>query len=122
MDNNALKKNKMIYWNCGVDRAILETVGFNNKNYLMRYVHKNMISLNISKQDGILKIDVLDEDFLQPYDYQYVLKKNPNHTVARAVKDSVDSELCKIQDYGIIRGFDSANYVYSKYSQDECWN
>lgn len=35
-------------------------------------------SVSIPKDGNDIRIDILDEDFCQPYDYQYILKKHPN--------------------------------------------
>lgn len=116
-----LKENKMIYWNDSVDKETLKEFGFRDNNYFMKMVYDG-ISLNISKRKNVLRIDVLDEDFLQPYDYQYILSLNPQHVVARQVKNNVDEILNEAQDVGIIEGFDSAHYLYTNYSNTECYD
>ena len=116
-----LKENKMIYWNDDVSEEVLKKAGFNNRNYFVECVHDN-ITLNISKRKDVLKIDVLDESFLQPYDYQFKLKYSPNFKFAKTVKRNVDKILYEMQELGIISGFSDEHYVYSKYTKDKCYN
>ena len=43
-------------------------------------------SVTIPKDGSDIQIDVLDEWFCQPYDYQYILEKDPGHKIANIVK------------------------------------
>lgn len=58
-----------------------------------------------------LGIDVLDDDYLQPYDYQLILERNPNHEHALKVKEFVEEELEKLQAAGILSGHKRGEYV-----------
>lgn len=91
--------------------------GFTNSNkatlYFMRMVG-NDVSFNISIDKNTLeisRIDVLDEDWLQPYDYQAILMKDKNNTFARGVFNNVDKILKKLQYHGIITGYQRGMYV-----------
>ena len=46
-------------------------------------------SVTIPRDGTDIRIDVLDEDFCQPYDYQMILSKSPNHTCANIVNEQV---------------------------------
>ncbi|WP_142384715.1 hypothetical protein [Bacillus sp. M6-12] len=74
----------------------------------------NDISFNLSVDKETLEItniDILDEDFLQPYDYQAILMKNKEHSIAKGVYYKVNEVLKKLQDDGIIVGFEIGMYI-----------
>src|SRR5574344_58306 len=95
----------------GVTAEQLLDYGFTNYHEPYLYYCKmvgNDISFNLSidKQTlEIINIDVLDEDFLQPDDYQMILMKNPKYKMAREVFDKVDNILSKLQNDGSITGY-----------------
>lgn len=64
------------------------------------------ISFNVSirKDNSNIRIDVLDEAFCQPYDYQYVLKRSPKNEYANIVKEQVEKWMKYLQDSGILSG------------------
>lgn len=69
-------------------------------------------NLRVSKKTlKITDIDVLDENFMQPYDYQAMIMDNRNYTTARKVFDKVNEILSKFQDDGIIAGYQRGMYV-----------
>ena len=70
------------------------------------------ISFNVSipKDNSDIRIDVLDEDFCQPYDYQYMLDKNPKFEPCLIVKEQVEKWMRYLQDNGVISG-----HVYGEY-------
>ncbi|MGM1044724.1 MAG: hypothetical protein ACQEXX_01120 [Bacillota bacterium] len=101
----------------GVTAKQLMDYGFTNNDkpnlYYVRQVG-DMTTLNITVNKETLqglKIDVLDESFLQPYDYQYLLVENPNNLFARNVSNKVEQVLKEMQDDGIIDGYTSGMYV-----------
>ena len=47
-------------------------------------------SVTIPKNGDDIRIDVLDEAFLQPYDYQRILSDHPDHETALIVQEQVD--------------------------------
>lgn len=71
------------------------------------------ISFNVSipKDGGRLRVDVLDEDFGQPYDYQSILKRNPGFAFAEEVKVKVEALMEMLADAGIIHGFTKGMYL-----------
>lgn len=59
-----------------------------------------------------LQIDVMDENFGQPYDYQlYIMNGDKPGRVASIVYEKVEVELKKLQDAGILQGHVRGNYV-----------
>ena len=71
------------------------------------------ISFNVSinknnPQD--LRIDILDENFCQPYDYQYILKKNPYFKPCLIVKNEVEKWMKYLEDSGVLTG-----HIYGEY-------
>ena len=74
------------------------------------------ISLNIKlpfdpKEE--LDISVLDEDFLQPYDYQYILSQpeSERNKVALAVRDEVEYYIDEMQKAGVLSGHKKGDYI-----------
>lgn len=58
-----------------------------------------------------LRIDVLDEMFGQPYDYQYLLKRNPSKGYPAQVHDAVEQEMARLQDAGVLFGHVVGEYI-----------
>lgn len=56
-------------------------------------------------------IDVLYEDFLQPYDYQYILKRNPTHEFALKIKGNVEKQMLYLMKKGIISDYKIGDYI-----------
>ena len=71
------------------------------------------ISFNctINKKTNHVEIDVLDEDWLQPYDYQSILKEDTKHHYALLVHAQVQKQMQKLQEIGIIDGYIPNDYI-----------
>ncbi len=71
------------------------------------------ISFNctIPKDGSEAWIDVLDEDFLQPYDYQQMLEHKPHPPVADIVNHRVIALMLELKMKGIIEGYEVGDYV-----------
>ena len=67
-------------------------------------------NVHIPKYNSEIRIDVLDEDFCQPYDYQMMLNKNPNFKICLIVKEQVEEWMKYLQDNGVLSG-----HVYGEY-------
>lgn len=67
-------------------------------------------SISIPKDGSDIRIDVLDEDFCQPYDYQYMLDKNPKFEPCLIVKEQVEEWMKYLQDKGVLSG-----HIYGEY-------
>lgn len=67
-------------------------------------------NIDIYKDTEEVRIYVLDEDFCQPYDYQYMLSKSPKFKLALIVKEKVEEIMERLQECGVISG-----HVYGEY-------
>lgn len=107
-----------------LDEARMRELGFTDcakENwYYLERVYKDRgwesvvtFNLTIPKDDpDKFKIDVLDDAFCQPYDYQYLLAKYPDPPKAAAiVRDNVNAILQKLTDAGIISDWKPGDYV-----------
>lgn len=61
--------------------------------------------------DGTLRIDVLDDKFCQPYDYQRMMNDNPYYMFPRKVFWEVDKIMHRLQDDGFISEYHTGMYV-----------
>ena len=68
-------------------------------------------SVTIPKDGSDIRIDMLDEDFCQPYDYQYILKKHPEHKIANIAKEQVEYWMEKLQEEGVLEGHVRGEYI-----------
>lgn len=68
-------------------------------------------SVTIPKDGSDFSIDVLDEDFLQPYDYQYMLNNNPDFEPALIAKEQVEEWMAYLQDNGVLSGHKYGEYI-----------
>lgn len=91
--------------------------GFTNHNkptlYFVEMVDNNT-SFNLTldaKTLAITDIDVLNEDFLQPYDYQAEILSGRISGKAQNVYNKVNALLTKLQKDGIITGFEKGMYI-----------
>ena len=100
----------------------MQLAGFrNNENnwyyfYLLKFPNtyrfaEISFSVTIPKDGSDIEIDVLDEDFLQPYDYQRFLSNNPQHEFANLVKTQVEEQMSRLQDLGILSGHKYGEYI-----------
>ena len=56
-------------------------------------------------------IDVIDDDFGQPYDYQYYLSKNPNNNFALKVQEKVNNLMQIFLNEGLIYEYKIGDYI-----------
>ncbi|MFK3936548.1 hypothetical protein ACI2JA_03400 [Alkalihalobacillus sp. NPDC078783] len=90
--------------------------GFTNHHSPTLYLYKALgsnISFNMSvnKNTKEINIDVLDENFLQPYDYQYLILIDKHNQAAKRVKKKVEDILNSLQEDGVITGYKSGMYI-----------
>lgn len=79
-------------------KYIADDITFNIDYYLKPY------------KGAQLEILTIDEDFGQPYDYQAILSRNPQHKFANNVFNEVEKEMKKLQEAEILSG-----HVYGEY-------
>ena len=69
-------------------------------------------SLSVKKNDETdWRIDVLDENFLQPYDYQAMLERNTTNPIPHKVKEDVEYWMQHLTDKGVISGHNYGEYI-----------
>lgn len=88
--------------------------GINFKDVKKKRGLKNIdisFSVTIPKDGSDIRIDVLDEWFCQPYDYQYILGKDPGHKIANVVKEQVEYWMEKLQEEGVLEGHIKGEYI-----------
>lgn len=80
---------------------------------LLNKYHSFEVTLNISlpKDNSDINISVLDEDFCQPYDYQSMLKNNPNFEAALLVFEQVEFWMKYYEYFGILSGHNYGEYI-----------
>ena len=82
--------------------------------YFCKRVYKD-ITFNMTIYDSSdWMIDILDELFCQPYDYQYLLEKYSNDINTRVpeiVKKNVDEIMDSFVHKGIISGWEVGDYI-----------
>lgn len=61
--------------------------------------------------DGSWTLDVLDNDFCQPYDYQAMLERDPTFVFAGKIRDGVEQRLAYLRNQGILENWDFGAYV-----------
>ena len=104
-----------------LDDATMKSNGFrrfisgeDNWWYFCKRVYKD-ITFNMTIYDrGDWYIDILDELFCQPYDYQYLLENYSNDIntkVLEIVKKNVDEIMDSFVHKGIISGWKVGDYV-----------
>lgn len=67
-------------------------------------------NVHIPKDGSDLDIMVIDEDWGQPYDYQYLLSRNSKNECANIVKEEVEKLMEYLQSNGVLSG-----HVYGEY-------
>ena len=75
--------------------------------YYCVMLDKNVsFNLSIEKKNPLcFRIEVLDENFLQPYNYEYILEKNPRHKFALNIKEKVKEQMSYLMRNGIVDGY-----------------
>lgn len=68
-------------------------------------------SVSIPKDGSDIRIDVLDEDFCQPYDYQSMLRKNPTFEPALIVYEQVEEWMEYLQSKCVLSGHVKGEYI-----------
>lgn len=100
-----------------LDDATMRKVGFTDhvegRWYFMRVLKRYSISFNVTidKATREVAIDVLDEDFLQPYNYQAMLSDDPTCQPALDVERFVEEQMACLQDKGILSGHVRGEYI-----------
>ena len=67
--------------------------------------------VKIPKDGSDIRIDVLDTAYCQPYDYQYILSKNPTFATAQKVQEEVEKWMEYLQDKKVLSGHVKGEYI-----------
>ena len=104
----------------------MKEIGFNNYNKdswcfrrMIKFPKENRyrnfdISFSVTLKESDLedlRIDVLDDDFCQPYDYQAGLERIPNFEPYLIVKEQVEEWMKFLQDNGVLSGHEYGEYI-----------
>lgn len=95
----------------------MRTLGFTDYGKDNWYYCRNLIedisfSISIPKKNpDEFRIDVLDDNFCQPYDYQSILGRNKNHEFASIVMEKVEMQMQILSALGIISGHKKGDYI-----------
>lgn len=68
------------------------------------------VLINKNNEDD-LRIDVLDDDFCQPYDYQSGLERSPDFEPYLIVKEQVEKWMEYLQNKSVLSGHASGEYI-----------
>ena len=112
---NSRRTNKVIKANILPDEK-MKAIGFTDYNNAQWHFWKyldNEISLDITipKDRSDIDIVTLDENFLQPYDYQYILSKHHNFKFALGIKEKVEEWMTYLTKKGVIYGWVKGMYI-----------
>ena len=97
----------------------MRKIGFTNYKKDTWYFTKNVlpkydISFNLSIKKGNpkdWKIDVLDEDFCQPYDYQRMLEHDTKNSIPHIIEEEVEKIMKYLSECGIVFGHVVGEYI-----------
>lgn len=95
----------------------MREIGFMDYTNECWYFSKDLeyeISFNIiinKNDENDFNIRVIDEDFCQPYDYQYMLLEKPSHSVANLIKEKVEEIMEYLQSNGVLSGHIKGEYI-----------
>ena len=110
---NARGNNANLRASLGVSDETMKANGFKQRNGRWSLVENlgYCISLNIHVLCDSVIIDVIDEEFLQPYDYQSMICGVSKNSVALEVHRKVQSTMKRLSDAGIIEGWVVGDYI-----------
>lgn len=109
------KQNAMIQANILDDKKMHE-IGFTDYSKDSWYYCRDIgldISFNVSinKKTSEIKIDVLDEWFLQPFDYQAQIQDGRNDDFINNINKQVQGQMRYLMDTGVITGYRMGDYI-----------
>ena len=98
-----------------VDKNIMRKVGFEHTDgfWILREC-LNHVSVNIKiSDDEVGEIDVLDDEWLQPYDFQYMIQNRGDDApqTAKEIQKKLYSILDVMKTFGILEGWEWGDYV-----------
>lgn len=105
--------NDNITASLSIDDDTMISNGFSLYNGRWNYIEElgYNVTLNIYILCDTVIIDVIDEQFLQPFDYQWMLRNNPESEAALVVHSKVQATMKRLSDAGIIEGWVANDYI-----------
>ena len=76
-----------------------------------KYGFSITFNVTIPKDGSDIRIDILDESFAQPYDYQIMLDRNSKFEPALKVKEKVEEWMAYLQEKGVLSGHEYGEYI-----------
>lgn len=96
----------------------MREIGFTDYNEPLWYYHKKYpkdsslsFNLTIPKDGSDIDIITLDDDFLQPFDYQCVLNHDPTHTPTLSFREFVEEQMAYLESKGVLEGHAKYDYI-----------
>ena len=77
-------------------------------------IHKNLylnLWIRLIPEKNLTFIDILDDEFCQPYDYQSMLAKGTNNKYAIGAFEWVETQMEYLQDAGVLSGHNKGDYI-----------
>ena len=68
-------------------------------------------NVTINKKTSKIKIDILDENWLQPYNYQSILERDPSNKFANEIHKKVQHQMKLLMEKGIITGYNENDFI-----------
>ena len=101
-----------------LDDKTMEQIGFTEHRkgflYFCKILDRELdisFSVTIPRDGSDIRIDVLDEAFCQPYDYQSILRNNPEHKTALRVQKEVEKWMEYLAEKGVLTGHIKGEYI-----------
>ena len=112
---NSKGTNKNIKAHILSDERMRE-IGFTDRNQKDWYFCKRVagditFNVTIPKDGSDIEIVTLDEDWLQPYDFQYILERNPKLEYANKVKSGTEDWMKYLINRGVLSGWEQGDYI-----------
>ena len=85
-------------------------IKFPNKKQYRGFDISFSVTITKNNPDDLM-IDVLDEHFCQPYDYQMMLDSNPEFEPCLIVKEQVEEWMKYLMDKGVLSGHEYGEYI-----------
>jgi len=119
LDLNSNGVNKKITANILSD-DMMRKIGFSDLSpdnwFFIKTVHEDRFSsisfsVTIPKDGSDIRIDILDDAFGQPYDYQYMINRGGAPEVAYKVATKVEYWMSYLKDAGVLEGHEEGDYI-----------
>lgn len=112
---NSKGTNKAIKANILSDEE-MRSIGFTDRCHEHWYFYKDLgndISFDviIPKDGSDIEIATIDDDWGQYYDFQHILRNNPNFEFALNIREQVEKWMAYLTEKGVIYGWVKGMYI-----------